>query len=149
MKYLQIVHKLQNLTCNTDMLVLVKSGIFFYGVGKDAVILMQNLGLNYCCMQKGLCKCAIPVIKIENMIKKLKEKKISFVIYDYTPKRINENIGEKYKEITRYINSPIAETRTHFECNKCQFHNMFDNKAKIQQEKMQRLLNSIRKSENE
>ena len=74
------------------MLVLVRSGIFFYGVGKDAVILTQNLGLNYCCMQKGLCKCAIPVIKIENMIKKLKERKISFVIYDYAPKGTKENM---------------------------------------------------------
>lgn len=71
MKYLEIVKRLQRLTCNLDVLVLVRSGIFFYGVGKDAVILTENLGLNYCCMQKGLCKCAIPVIKIETMIRKL------------------------------------------------------------------------------
>ena len=107
MKYLQIVHKLQNLTCNTDMLVLVKSGIFFYGVGKDAVILTQNLGLNYCCMQKGLCKCAIPVIKIENMIKKLKEN-IFCYLWLYSKKN-KWKYWEKYKEITRYISSPIAE----------------------------------------
>ena len=34
MKYLEIVKKLQDLSCNIDVLVLVRSGIFFYGVGR-------------------------------------------------------------------------------------------------------------------
>ncbi len=140
MKYLEIVKKLQNLSCNTDVLVLVRSGVFFYGVGKDAVILTENLGLNYCCMKKELCKCAIPVIKIEKIIKILEEKRISFAIYDYTPKGINEIGVGKYKEIGRYISSPISETREHFNCSKCQYHNLIDYKITKNKEKIKQTL---------
>ena len=59
-------------------------------------------------MRKELCKCAIPVIKIEKIIKILEEKRISFAIYDYTPKGINEIGVGKYKEIGRYISFPIS-----------------------------------------
>ena len=143
MKYLEIVKKLQNLSCNTDVLVLVRSGVFFYGVGKDAIILTEKLGLNYCCMKKELCKCAIPVIKIEKIIKILQDKKISFAIYDYKPKGINEIGVEKYKEIGRYISSPISETREHFDCSKCKYHSLIDDKISRNKEKIEQALNKL------
>lgn len=144
MKYLEIVKKLQNLTCNLDVLVLVRSGVFFYGVGKDAIILTEHMGLNYCCIKNKICKCAIPVVKIEKIIEKLQEKKISFVIYDYTPKKaINENGVENYREIARFMSSPIAEVREHFNCDKCQFHNLIKNKNLKNREKMKQVLDKI------
>lgn len=145
MKYLEIVKKLQNLSCNTDILVLVRSGVFFYGIGKDAIILTEKLGLNCCCIKKQICKTAIPVIKIEETMKKLKEKEISFVIYDYAPNGIYEGKEEKYKELVRYISSPICEERKHFDCNRCQHRNLFDNKMKKEQGKINRILSNMKK----
>ena len=143
MKYLEIVKRLQNLNCNLDVLVLVRSGIFFYGVGKDAIILVENLGLNYCCIKKQLCKCAIPVVKLEKVMRILRDKKISYAIYDYVPKGINQNNVAQYKEIARYISFPISESREHFACNKCQFHNLIDNKAKNSKKRINQVLYNI------
>lgn len=149
MKYLEIVKKLQNLSCNTDVLVLVRSGVFFYGIGKDAIILTENLGLNYCCMKKELCKCAIPVIKMEKIMKILQDKNISFAIYDYTPKGINEIGVGKYKEIGRYISSPISETREHFNCSKCQYHSLIDDKISKNKEKIKQILVKLQEKSKE
>ncbi len=54
MKYLELVEKLQKE--NVGYIVLIKNGIFFVGVGKDAIILNEMLGLKLTCMKKGLCK---------------------------------------------------------------------------------------------
>ncbi len=143
MKYLEIVKSLQKSEKNEDMLVLVRSGVFFYGIGKDAIILTQNLRLNYCCIKKQICKVAIPVIKINNIIQKLKEKGISFVIYDYKPDGIFENREEKYKELVRYVNVPISEAREHFECSKCQFHNLYENKCNKEKKRMEEIIKNI------
>ena len=66
MKYLEIVKKLQNLSCNTDVLVLVRSGVFFYGVGKDAIILTENLGLNYSQNQSTYFRLRNVIFEIES-----------------------------------------------------------------------------------
>lgn len=145
MKYLEIVKKLQNLNCNLDVLVLVKSGVFFYGIGKDAIILTEKLGLNYCCIKKELCKCAIPVVKIEKIMEMLRKKGISYAIYDYTPKGINNNYVGQYKEIARYISFPVYEDRDHFECSKCQFHNLIDNNANKNRERIKKVMNNFEK----
>ena len=149
MKYLEIVKRLQKLNCNLDVLVLVRSGVFFYGVGKDAIILTEQLGLNYCCIQKEMCKCAIPVVRIREIMKKLQEKRISFAVYDYTPKGINGNGVGKYKEIARYISPPISENREHFDCNECQFRNLYRDNAKKQQRRIQQVINEIERKEYE
>lgn len=148
MKYLEIVKRLQNLNCNLDVLVLVRSGIFFYGVGKDAIILSENLGLNYCCIKKQLCKCAIPIVRIDKIMKILQAKRISFAIYDYVPKGINQIQVAQYKEIARYISLPISENREHFDCSKCQFHNLIDNNAKNSKKRISQILDNIKSKEN-
>ena len=44
---------------NDGYLVLVKNGIFFNGIGKDAVILHDKLNLNVSCLKEGMCKARI------------------------------------------------------------------------------------------
>ncbi len=122
----------------------MKSGVFFYGVGKDAIILTENLGLNYCCMKKELCKCAIPVIKIEKIMKILQEKNISFAIYYYTPKGINEienilmmNKVEKGKR-TYYLN----KIDVYLNCQRIYLRIMYKNKW-IDQKKFEVAISKI------
>ena len=54
MKFVEEVEKLQEE--NPGYLVLVKSGIFFVAIGKDAITLNETLGLKLTCMKKELCK---------------------------------------------------------------------------------------------
>ena len=57
LKYTELLEKLQNE--HNGYLILVKNGIFFIAIGKDAIALNQLLGLQLTCMRNGLCKVRI------------------------------------------------------------------------------------------
>lgn len=111
MKYLDLVEKLQKK--NEGYIVLVKNGIFFVGVGKDAVVLNELLNLNVTCMRNELCKVGFLVKSLEKYIRKLKETKKSFVIYTY------DRISGIEEEIFRYTGEMIKEHRTCIDCMEC------------------------------
>ena len=67
MKFVEEVEKLQEE--NPGYLVLVKSGIFFVAIGKDAITLNETLGLKLICMKKELCKVGFQVKNVEKYIK--------------------------------------------------------------------------------
>lgn len=83
MKYLELVKKLQNASENEGHIVMMKSGIFFVGIGKDAVILNRLINLKLTCMKENLCKVGFQTRSIEKYMKKLQKLNKSFVIYDY------------------------------------------------------------------
>ena len=56
MKYLDLLESLQRLPENAGHIVMMKNGIFFIGIGKDAVILNKLLNLKCVCMKEHLCK---------------------------------------------------------------------------------------------
>ncbi len=58
----------------------------FSCAGKDAVILSEQFGLNQICITNGICKCAIPVVKIDKFFKILVARKVSVVLYEYYSK---------------------------------------------------------------
>ena len=62
--------------------VLQKSGIFVYAVGKDAVILADLFCLKLRCIKKGVCQISISEKSLERYIEKLIAKRISVVIYE-------------------------------------------------------------------
>ena len=110
LKFYEIVKDLQDK--NEGYLVLVRSGIFFVGVGKDAVILQNITTLKPVCLKEGICKCGIPVITFDKFIHNLKkENDIAVVIYDYNKEDIN-----KYKEIARIEGKKVYETN---KCKNC------------------------------
>ena len=113
LKFNEIVEELQNR--NEGYLVLVRCGIFFVGVGKDAVILQNITNLKPVCLKEGICKCGVPVETFDRFIHKLKrENDIAIVIYDYNKDDLN-----KYKEIARIEGKRIYETGKCKDCNKC------------------------------
>lgn len=109
MKFIEKVEKLQKE--NEGSIILVKSGIFFVGIGKDAVLLQELLDLKVTCMKPETCKVGFPVKNIEKYIQLLTEKGKSFAIY------ITK--GETTEEIYRYKGEPTTETRTCLECAQC------------------------------
>lgn len=120
MKFLKIVEEIQNKQENIDYLVLIHCGIFFYGIEKDAVLLKEHFGLNNICISKNICKCAIPVVKIDKFIRKVIAKNISVVIYEYYPKKANRE--KQYELLRRIILSPVAEDRKCFNCEQCSWN---------------------------
>lgn len=111
MKYLDLVEKLQKE--NEGYIVLIKNGIFFIGVGKDAIVLNELLNLKVTCMRKELCKVGFLVKSLEKYIVKLKETNKSFVIYTY-----NKD-SEIEEEIFRFKGDMVKEARTCIDCAKC------------------------------
>lgn len=61
LKYIDLVRKLQKEEKNDGYIVIIKSGIFFIGLGKDAIILNKLLNLKLICMREGLCKVGFQI----------------------------------------------------------------------------------------
>ena len=87
MKYLDLVEKLQKAPENDGNIVMIKNGIFFVGVGKDAIILNNLLGLKLTCMKNELCKGGFQTTSIEKYVKKLQETTAEII------ERIKQNGG--------------------------------------------------------
>ena len=81
MKYTDLIMKLQDE--NYGKLILMKNGIFFTAIGKDAVTMHEVLGLKVTCMKDGLCKVGFQVKNSEKYIKKMQDINISFAMYIY------------------------------------------------------------------
>ena len=66
MKFLEMVEALQQEEKNKNKIILVKCGVFFVAIGRDAILLHEILGLNVTCIKPSICKVGIP---IQNCIK--------------------------------------------------------------------------------
>ncbi len=73
MKYTDLLEKLQNE--NKGHIVLMKNGIFFVAIGKDALELNSLLGLKLTCMREGLCKVRLSNKKLRKICIKIKRNK--------------------------------------------------------------------------
>lgn len=114
MKFLEIIKQLQ--LKNKGYIVMVKNGIFFIGVGKDAILLNKILGLKLICLKTGLCKAGIPVKAIEKYINLLTFSGKAFVVYQYNKNSDDENM----EEIFRYTGEKTEESKCCLECKDCQ-----------------------------
>lgn len=54
MNFLKIVEEIQKEEGNKGKLVMVKCGVFFVGIGKDAIALNKILGLKLTCIKGNL-----------------------------------------------------------------------------------------------
>lgn len=114
MKFNEIVENLQEK--NKGYIVLVRNGIFFIAIGKDAVIIHEIFELKPICFKEKTCKCVIPVKSIEKYINKIAEKGLSVILYNYT--KIDKNINTT-EEIFRISNKKIYKQKSNIECSKC------------------------------
>ena len=101
MKFVEIVENLQEE--NSGTVILVKNGIFFVAIGKDAIFLSRKMGLKKTCMKDGLCKVGFLVKTADKYIEKMKKENISFALYiidknKISPEQIYRNIGEDNTE---------------------------------------------------
>ena len=121
MKYIELIEKLQKE--NKNHIILMKNGIFFIAIGKDAIELNKLLDLQLTCMREGLCKVGFQIKSLEKYIQKLKNTKKSFLVYTY------DKNTKKEEKIFEYTNEPAIETRCCNDCKKC-------NKRKLSEEEI-------------
>lgn len=129
MKFLEIAKNLQNEEENKGTIVLIRCGAFFVSIGKDAVILSEQLNLNVNCITNRICKVGIPVNAIYDYIKRLEKIGFNFVIYNYSKDEMVEN-GKRYAEAYRFKGKPIIEKEVCLYCERCvryKKHETFDN----------------------
>ena len=149
MKFYEFIEYLQKV--NPDKVIMVKSGVFFNAIGRDAIILEKVLGFKRTCHAKFLCKCGLPVPYVRENIKKvekrLKEKNISIAIYDEM-KGGRYKYNEKTFDILLEIEGEsVKEDRKNLDCTKC-INNKYAkdiNKYVIEKENYEQLMNKIKK----
>lgn len=110
MKLVEEIKKLQN--DNTGKIIMVKNGIFFVAIGKDAIILNDILGLKLTCMRKGLCKVGFLVKNVEKYIKKMESIGNSFALYVKDEK-------ENLEQIYNFEGTKTKETKECKNCKEC------------------------------
>ena len=80
MKFYDLVKKLQNE--NEGYIILVRCGIFYNAIGKDAVFMQEKFGLGTICIKSETCKNGIPVSTIQKFIPKLQKSGYSYKILE-------------------------------------------------------------------
>lgn len=113
-KFMEIVERLQKE--NYGKIVLIRIGIFFCGIGKDAVILNNLIKYKPICMQKEICKIGIPVSCFKQVIPRLVETGYSYIVYDYNKEK------QKTMEIYRIDGEEIYEEQENIGCEKCWYN---------------------------
>ena len=110
-KFIDKVKKIQQE--NKGKIVLVRSGIFFCGYGKDAVIVIKLINYKPICAQEGICKIGIPVNCFKEVIPRLVETGYSYIVFDYTKET------KEIKEIYRIEGEEISEEKQNIDCETC------------------------------
>ena len=85
-------------------IIIVSSGCFYISIGKDAVLLHNEIGLKANCMEKEICKVGFPLNSLEKYTKLIEEKKYSYIVYNFDSKiekleKIKEYQGKKENNI--------------------------------------------------
>lgn len=111
MKFVDIVENLQKQ--NPGKIILVKNGIFFVALGKDAIVLSEKIGLKRTCMKDNLCKVGFLVKSSEKYIKILENENLSFRLF------IMDKVTEKLEEIYQYEGDKIEEICSSLNCKEC------------------------------
>ncbi len=111
MKMVEEMEKLQQE--NDGSIILVKNGIFFVAIGKDALTLHDEIGLKLTCMKSELCKVGFLVKNVEQYIEKLEKIGYSFMLYV-------KNEKNNLEEIYRYKGKNVEEEKKCLGCSKCE-----------------------------
>ena len=148
MKFYEFIEYLQKE--NPDKVVMVKSGVFFNAIGRDAIILEKVLGFKRTCHAKFLCKCGIPVSyvreNIEKVKERIKEKNISIIIYDEIKGGRYKYKEKEYDVLFEIKGINIKENRRNLGCKDCK-NNVYAkdiNKYIIEKENYEKMLKRIK-----
>ena len=150
MKFYEFIENLRKLS--PDKIIMIKSGAFFNSIGRDAIILEYTLGLKRTCFAKGICKIGIPIThfnaKLEDIKKKLIDKKLGIIIYDEVKDGRYRYNNKSYDVILEREGEKIEETRVNTNCRECK-NNIYakeTNMYTIKKEEFEKLAKKVEDS---
>ena len=88
MNFLELVRKIK--VKNVGKVCIVKSGIFYYALDKDALVMGKYCKLDKICFSVNVCKVGFPVNSLDKYMNILKSNSISFCVYGF----LDENITD-------------------------------------------------------
>ena len=118
MKFYEKVKKLQKE--NDGYVILVRCGIFYNAIGKDAVFMQKEFGLGTICLKNKVCKNGISINSIKKFIPKLQKSGYSYKIYDYS------KVTNEVKELCTIEGKLIEETKINMGCENCKYYKKQD-----------------------
>ena len=124
MKFLEMVEDLQKEEKNKNKIILVKCGVFFVAIGKDAILLHEILGLNVTCIKPSICKVGIPISNCIKYTEKLENLGYGYILYDYNSK--NKKVEAKYE----FEGKTNTEKEKNIGCRECKYYHkqcLYDN----------------------
>ena len=121
MKFNEGVIKMQEQ--NQGYILLIRNGIFYTALGKDAVVLSEELNQKQTCGGKNICKCGISINNLEVFTEELEKKNYKYIVYDFVQGE-NLSLEEQFIPVLRKDEGiEVTETRKQFECEKCWYWN--------------------------
>ena len=89
-----------------DKILFVQNGNFYITIGRDAVLLHELFNLKYTCFIKYLCKVGVPVKSLSKYLQPLREREISYIVYDNIngELEVKEDFEDKNNNTTLFYN---------------------------------------------
>lgn len=112
-KFNEKVEKIQKE--NEGKLVLVKNGVFYNAIGKDALIVNEIFGNKLTCFGNGVCKCGIPASGMKSVVEEIKKRGEASNIYIY-----NKETG-LVEEKMIIEGKSFSEVRKNKGCSDCEY----------------------------
>ena len=89
-----------------DKILFVQNGNFYIAIGRDAVLLHELFNLKCTCFIKYLCKVGVPVKSLSKYLQPLREREISYIVYDKIngELKVKEDFEDKNNNTTLFYN---------------------------------------------
>ena len=89
-----------------DKILFVQNGNFYIAIGRDAVLLHELFNLKCTCFIKYLCKVGVPVKSLSKYLQPLREREISYIVYDNIngELKVKEDFEDKNNNTTLFYN---------------------------------------------
>ncbi len=126
MDFLELVNKIKGK--NFGRVCIVRSGIFYYAINNDALVMEKYCKLDKICFSVNVCKVGFPVNSLDKYMEMLRKNNISFCVYGFG--NVDEFIETKtfkYKDkeygklYDNYV-SDVEYTLFHKNCFECKFY---------------------------
>lgn len=115
-----------------EYVILVKNGLFYNVIGKDAIILSEEFDLVKICFGNKICKIGINEHRIKEFLLELMKKNYKYIVYNYTKGNFKD-IEEQFVEIERKDNgNSLLKEKVELDCLNCEYY-----KRKKQREKIE------------
>lgn len=114
-----------------EHIILVKNGLFYNAIGKDAILLSNKFEFTKICFAKETCKIGINENKIKEFTTKLIKENYNYILYNYNKGEFKD-IDEQFIEIERKDDGIFIDRENiHLDCLNCNYYKRKQEREKV------------------